>query len=103
MSKYRRSVVRYTLESGSNVDTWHRFSRDHQDDASALAAIERYCAQRGYIIDQQWGRPATSGSVITSTREFLEFISAMEERPTNERRQRGIVLWSLSRLGRDQI
>lgn len=103
MSKYKPPTTRYALDAGSHVDAWHRFSTNRQDDASALVAINEYCATHGYIIDRQWGKPATSGSVITTTKEWLEFVAAMEERPVRERRVRGIVAWDLGRLGRDQI
>ena len=103
MSRYKRPTVRYTLDAGSHVDAWHRFSNSTQDDASALSAIERYCVDHGLVLDRMWGKPATSGSVITSTREFGDFVAAMEERPEAERRQRGIVVWKLNRLGRDQV
>ena len=103
MSRYKRSTIRYTLDPGSRVDVWHRFSGAAQDDASALAAIERYCAQHDLTIERTWGRPATSGSVITGTREFLDFVAAMEAHPEAERRRRGIVIWRLNRLGRDQV
>lgn len=86
MSRYKRSTVRYALDPGSHVDAWRRFSRDHQDDASAVAAIEGYCAEMGLSLDRLWGRPATSGSIITGTREFGDFVAAMEERSEGERR-----------------
>jgi DNA invertase Pin-like site-specific DNA recombinase len=86
------------FKAGSRVVTYLRHSPgDQQSIDSQEHAVRQWCAQEGLALHRLYKDEARSGTTLVGRDSFLQMMTDLQGKDGTS----GVVLWSLSRFGRD--